>query len=528
MRMEVHDTNTLCEIVKRLNKLNQQRVKANKNTITLRAAAGCIVKSEERISAFSKLSSDCQYQDSFSVSPCVEAHVILHLVGEEFDKIIINGVMVTVGCNVQIGPLEATLYHNKPGLSLPVSPLIPWVTLVGLAANAGHGTGLNQPAIAGLIESITMVKANGKLKTITKDDADFDVINGAHLGLFGLVTEVTIKCIPACKLKATTYAWSLNEFFRQVEEKKLYETNEYVSVMYIPTYWEPNKEREYRNLETIINTLEKYRAKGYYPVSFAIYIRMFKGTNGGLSTSSHQQDEYIAAIDIVTDPRTPHYQLPPKKRKNDQPNKFKEDIQQYFMDPTNKLHAKPHWGKTLPAKADYAMMYGDNFKQFMRVAENWYKDTGCTFDTNPFMNSFFKRIFNIEVSEAIREVKLTRVFETTENYSLAIDEKRPMTDKELRQLQEYATQVENELVKNHYIIRPPKTSFYRMAIPVDKSQAAENYLPYIGLYCRATDPNILHKQQREIQKLAERFLQEVNKAVENATEKKIADKTTEN
>jgi hypothetical protein len=198
------------------------------------------------------ISSDLKYQTSFSLSPCVEAHVILRLVGEEFDNITMNGELVTVGCNVQIGQLEAILYQRDPKLSLPVSPLIPWVTLVGIAANAGHGTGLNQPAMAGLVESITMVKPNGELKTIKKDDADFDVINGAHLGMFGLVTEVTIKCIPACKLKATKYAWSINEFFRQVNEEKLYEKNEYVSVMYIPTYFEPKLEKTYYNVQVVV------------------------------------------------------------------------------------------------------------------------------------------------------------------------------------------------------------------------------------------------------------------------------------
>lgn len=160
--------------------------------------------------------------------------------------------MVTVGANVQIGQLEATMYQWGKSLSLPISPLIPWVTLVGLTANAGHGTGLNQPVMTGLIKSITMIKANGQIKNITEDDPDFNVINGAHLGLFGLVTQVAIKCIPACKLKVTKYAWSLNEFFKQVEENNLYEKNEYVSVMYVPTYHELNDEKDHTNINVVV------------------------------------------------------------------------------------------------------------------------------------------------------------------------------------------------------------------------------------------------------------------------------------
>lgn len=87
----VYNIETICEILKRLNELNEERAKANKNKLILRAAAGSIEQKQEHISAFSTIPSDTKYQDSFSVSPCVEAHVILHLVGEEFYQIKQNG-----------------------------------------------------------------------------------------------------------------------------------------------------------------------------------------------------------------------------------------------------------------------------------------------------------------------------------------------------------------------------------------------------------------------------------------------------
>ncbi|CAF1400824.1 unnamed protein product [Rotaria sordida] len=587
IEIEVYDTQTLCELAKELNKLNQERIKAKKKKIILRAAAGCIQQNKDRFKNFSNLESDTQYQTSFSVSPCVQAHIILHLIGKEFDKIEVNGVMVTVGPNVQIGQLEATLYKNRPGLSLPVAPLIPWVTLVGLAANAGHGTGLNQPAITGLIESITMVKANGELKTINKTDDDFNTINGAHLGLFGLVTQVTIKCIPAYKLKATTYAWSLNEFFTQVKDKNLYENNEYVSVMYIPTYHKRKQEREFINVHVMVakqvsiqtddlnwseneqlhedkhqlsqmnvhNILSKLHIPDFLrDVSLLIpyAMRLIASTQVGVLNSSpsikigpsyqiahyqrqfprelddidflfpvkqpkemlkavqmeaYQPDEYIAAIDIVTDPKSIYYQLSPKEREEGKPNKFKEDIQEYFMDPNNKFYAKPHWGKTLPFNTNYAELYGNDFKKFIHVAENWYKNVGCTFYTSPFMNPFFEQIFGI-VTQPIREVKSMNMIRTIE-HTFPINETKPVTDEEVKQLQEYMIERTARLDENFQFV-------------------AHHDLPYISLYSRAGDPNEYLIQQREIQNRAEQFFQELRKLVEQTAQKNIDDKTTLN
>ena len=265
--------------------------------------------------------------------------------------------------------------------------------------------------------------------------------------------------------------------------------------------------------------MDKYRAKGSYPVSFAIYIRMFKGTNGGLSTSSHQtSDEYIAAIDIVTNPKSSGYQLTPQERKQGKADKFKEEIQEYFMNPINHWHAKPHWGKALPSNGNYAELYGDNFKHFMNTAEKWYDNVGCAFVTSPFMNPFFEEIFS-RARKPIREMKHMRMVETLE-YSLATDEIERVTEEEVKQLQGYMLEIKYSLVENHYI-NPPQTAFYSGLITDENIQAAQPPLPYIGIYSRAGDDVGYANQQKEIQKKANEFFQELEKVTEDIEKDRI-------
>jgi hypothetical protein len=243
---------------------------------------------------------------------------------------------------------------------------------------------------------------------------------------------------------------------------------------------------------------------------------MFKGTNGGLSTSPHQPDEYTAAIDIVTDPKTPYYQDPP--------NTFKEEILQYFMDPSNNLNAKPHWGKTLPKDTNYATLYGNNFKQFMDVAQNWYKDVGCTFATSLFMNPFFERVFNITVGEPIRQPQLKKLDVNMLQrvaFVSAIDMTKMVNGGEEEQLRECMNKLERELTKRHYI-PSSETRLFAMPLAVDNSQTGEHNLPYISLFCRAGDAAGYREQQNEIQMRANQFLQEAKKAVEDAPAKNEA------
>jgi hypothetical protein len=173
---------------------------------------------------------------SYSATSCAIADVVLHLTGNEFTNIsrMKNSNVVRVGASVQIGELDKELYH-KHHLSLPTSSLIPYVTVGGLASTGGHGTGKDQPSFAGLVRGITLCLENGEEVYIDHTHPDFATIAGANNGLFGVVISMDIECMPAKKMECVMEKRSPIEFIEEVN-KGLFNNDDYVSVMYVPTY----------------------------------------------------------------------------------------------------------------------------------------------------------------------------------------------------------------------------------------------------------------------------------------------------
>lgn len=476
--LEVKTSSELQHIVRRVNELNKS---CPSEKIVLRVAAG-----GRRDGVAHN-----EYSQSFSMTPCTAGNVIVRLVGNEFHQVELvknEKNVVRVGANVQVGELDRMLYE-KHHLSLPTSSLIPYVTLVGLTANAGHGTGRDQPSVAGLIRALKILRPDGVIERIDHTHPDFETIRAGHLGLFGIILDVEVECIEARKLRCVTAPRSLNELIEEIESGLFY-NHEYVSIMYIPTYqtnevnqrnimvsmWDPvprsvndtnntpclshleqsmaidlnnlvnvpeflthhnsfipsymkhlvarsqvgganstdaisigpwydiahyqtaypwnlddadylfrtrgrNAAEIVRALRFVSQKLEEYARRNQYPVIDAIYLRFFKGTNGGLSTSSTDYaDQHICGFDIVSSEHVPGYAA------------FKAEMDAFFFD---QMHAKPHWGKSVPLTRNYQEMYGIAFTIFMQTLRRWYERCGITLESSPFLNDFFGRILQL-------------------------------------------------------------------------------------------------------------------------------------
>lgn len=246
---------------------------------------------------------------------------------------------------------------------------------------------------------------------------------------------------------------------------------------------------------------------------------MFKGTNGGLSTSPCRNDEYTAAIDIVTDPQTPHYQLSAEEKKMGLPNKFKEEIQEYFMDSTNKLNAKPHWGKALPI-ANYSKLYGKDFQEFINAANEWYQDTGSTLATSSFINPFFEQIFNIKKpTEPIREFHLNRPTVNLFENPVASTDRTETTinnEEQFARLREDLNEIQKQMSERRYIHPIQPQVNMAMSLENDQFRLEENdATPYIGLFNRAGDELTYQQQINEVRRRANEFINEARNILEN-------------
>lgn len=218
--LDIKDRATLQTVLKAINDCNMKKNPVDR--ILVRAAAG---------------GNGDQYSQSFSLTPGADADVILRLTGDEFRKIMpVAGQknVMSLGASLQIGDADKQLYE-KHNLSLPTSSLIPYVTVAGLAANAGHGTGKDQPSFAGLIRAMTLCLPDGSIVRLDRTHKDFATICGAHLGLFGIVLDVELECTEAKKMQCVMEARTVPEFLEEVKNG-LFFADPYVSVMYVPTY----------------------------------------------------------------------------------------------------------------------------------------------------------------------------------------------------------------------------------------------------------------------------------------------------
>jgi hypothetical protein len=231
--VDIDNRKDLVKLVKTIDELNKSRIKRGLPLITMRVAAGGHTDSA---------GNPIKNSDTWSLTPGIEGDVVIRLTGNEFcsqsqsadDK---KKNVVSTGPNIAVGDFHEVIEKHY-GLVLETASLIPWVTVGGLIGNPCHGTGRNAKAMAGYVEELEILKPNGEFVTINREHPDFDSIVGSNFGLFGIITNLKLRCIPAKKLEVTQTAFN---FYDLIEDLKKNGTNgflasPYANVMWIPTY----------------------------------------------------------------------------------------------------------------------------------------------------------------------------------------------------------------------------------------------------------------------------------------------------
>ena len=478
-----------------------------------------------------------KYSKSFSFTACAEGEVILHLTGKAFKEIkpLAENIVLT-GASVEVGVLARILYELY-NLVLQAASLIPYVTVAGLAANAGHGSGRDQPSFAGLIAAMTLCLPNGDIVRIDANDENFETIRAAHLGLFGVVINMELQCIPAKKLKCEMDVRSLAELIEEVQQG-LFINDPYVSVMYVPTY-QPDeltnksiknviiyrstpvaKEENDVNMNAVLShfgqdaevemgeslhitdllrkhpnlipdymkyivsqfavgvkdahvlgpwpdvthyrtafprdiddtdylfeasadakeivaaitrvaeSLTEFAKHKQYPITDAIYLRFFKGTNGGLSTSAHAEGRYICGFDMVSSNGMHGYK------------EFKNEMSHYFL---NELNAKPHPGKFIPPEFNYRKAYGKAYDEFIKTLQDWHTKHHIELGKSPLLNAFHEQMLNNNVlmrEEMDVPRQSVEVKKIAEGFKSQINMENPFAEILLKDLEEICRQPE--------------------------------------------------------------------------------------
>jgi FAD-linked oxidoreductase len=92
-------------------------------------------------------------------------------------------------------------------------------TLAGAIATGTHGTGASFPGIAGQVAGLTLVDGRGAVVRIDEDShSDWLPLAAVGLGALGIVTDVTLQCVPAFVLAARERPMPLSELESRWDE----------------------------------------------------------------------------------------------------------------------------------------------------------------------------------------------------------------------------------------------------------------------------------------------------------------------
>lgn len=138
--------------------------------------------------------------------------------------------LVRVEAGITLAALNREL--DELGLALPNLGSIDLQTLAGAIATDTHGSGMRTPNLAGQVEAVELVDARGEVVEI--DSGDETALRAARVGLgaLGVVTAVTLRCVPAYTVEEAESSLPLPEALERLDD--LAERNDHFELWAFP------------------------------------------------------------------------------------------------------------------------------------------------------------------------------------------------------------------------------------------------------------------------------------------------------
>lgn len=136
---------------------------------------------------------------------------------------------VTVQAGMTLAALNEQL--AKRGLALPVMSAIAQQTISGAISTGTHGGSYHHPSLSGCVRQLRLVRADGSVITLQPTDETFNAV-ALSIGLLGIISTVTLACVPAFTLVARRQALAVDDFIEQFAH--LHQHNQYLDVKYVP------------------------------------------------------------------------------------------------------------------------------------------------------------------------------------------------------------------------------------------------------------------------------------------------------
>ena len=106
---------------------------------------------------------------------------------------------VRVSGGVSYGALCRVL--EKSGFAIHNLASLPHISVAGAVQTGTHGSGVNNPSLAGAVESIDLVRASGEQVTLSRADGEDFLASVVGLGALGIVTGLELAVRPSFRMR---------------------------------------------------------------------------------------------------------------------------------------------------------------------------------------------------------------------------------------------------------------------------------------------------------------------------------------
>jgi len=127
----------------------------------------------------------------------------------------VDGASVEVEAGITLAALNEGL--EARGLALPNLGDIDAQSLAGALATGTHGTGVRLQNLSAQVEALDLVTGDGERRRVDGGD----LLNAARVGLgsLGIVTSVTLRCVPAFRLRGVDESLPLEDVLDSLDER---------------------------------------------------------------------------------------------------------------------------------------------------------------------------------------------------------------------------------------------------------------------------------------------------------------------
>lgn len=129
------------------------------------------------------------------------------------DSCVVDGHKATVNGGIRLKELIKAL--KEKGLALPNLGSVTEQSIAGAFSTGTHGTGLKLPSLSSLISAIRLVDGTGQVHDIAAADLPAARLS---LGMLGIITQITIDCVPYYELEYNAYVCRFDDIVDRLDE----------------------------------------------------------------------------------------------------------------------------------------------------------------------------------------------------------------------------------------------------------------------------------------------------------------------